>query len=74
MGYKPLGSSHHDNNNNNLDFINHTQHHCAIQQQMVKVPNVVNRNLIWFMLAVATGRNVLSVGWRITSDNIKKYS
>jgi hypothetical protein len=31
MGYIPLGSSHHDNNNNNLDFINHTQHHCAIQ-------------------------------------------
>jgi hypothetical protein len=32
MGYKPLGSSHHDNSNNNLDFINYTQHHCAIQQ------------------------------------------
>jgi hypothetical protein len=40
----------------------------------VKVPNVVNRNLIWFMLAVVTGRRVLSVGWRITSDNVKNYS
>jgi len=46
----------------------------SFQRVTVKVPNVVNRNLIWFMLAVATGRGVLSIGWRITSDNVKKYS
>ncbi|KAM6513830.1 hypothetical protein FALCPG4_015043 [Fusarium falciforme] len=41
MGYKPLGSSHHDNNNNNLDFINHTQHHCAIQQHIYILDDLV---------------------------------
>ena len=36
MGYKPLGSSHHDKKNNNLDFNKYTQHYCAIQQQILE--------------------------------------
>ena len=39
----------------------------------VKVPNVVNRNLIGLCWQLWRGV-VLSVGWRITSDNVKKYS
>jgi hypothetical protein len=49
MGYKPLGSSHHDNNNNNLDFINYTQHHCAIRQHVIAAFLIVFLNVIKFI-------------------------